>query len=94
MAERAAKSFGSCQGAALNQLGWKSTKSAVYQKPDQSAMERCEAAALKRWSWVTIQLVSTPPPLPPVTASLLGSAQPFFTISSTPRSRSVASSPG
>ena len=38
--ERAAKSFGSSHGAALNQLGVNSVKSAVYQKPAQSAIDR------------------------------------------------------
>ena len=46
--ERAAKSCGSSHGALRNQVGWNSVKSAVYQKPHQSAMSRCETAALKR----------------------------------------------
>jgi hypothetical protein len=36
-------------------------------------MERCETAAAKRSVWVMAQLVSTPPPLPPVMPSRLGS---------------------
>jgi hypothetical protein len=47
-------------------------KSAVYQKPAQSAIERCETAAAKRSVCVIVQLVSTPPPLPPVTPSFVG----------------------
>jgi hypothetical protein len=65
--------LGSSQGAPWNQVGWKRVKSAVYQKLDQSAIERWEAAAAKRSVWVTIQLVRMPPPLPPVTPSRLGS---------------------
>ena len=44
----------------------------MYQKSAQSAMERCDTAALKRVVWPITQLVSNPPPLPPVTPSLSG----------------------
>ena len=45
--ERAAKSCGSSHGALRNQVGWNSVKSAVNQKPHQSAMSRCETARLE-----------------------------------------------
>ena len=73
MAERAAKSADSSNGAPRNQRGVKSVKSAVYHQDAQSAIERCETAAAKRSVWVMIQLVRTPPPLPPVTPSRFGS---------------------
>ena len=56
--ERAAKSCGSSQGAPLNQLGVNWLKSATYQKADQSEIERCATAALKRSVWVIAQLVA------------------------------------
>jgi hypothetical protein len=43
--ERAAKSCGSSHGALRNHVGWNSVKSAVNQKPYQSAMSRCATAA-------------------------------------------------
>ena len=67
--ERALKSSGSSNGALRNHVGWKSVKSAVYQKFDQSAMSRCATAAAKRSVCPTTQFVSSPPPLPPVTPS-------------------------
>src|SRR6185503_12697816 len=53
--ERFAKSSGSSHGAPRNHVGVNSVKSAVYQKPAQSAMERCETAAAKRCVWPTVQ---------------------------------------
>src|SRR5262245_65102933 len=67
MGERLTKSSGASHGAPRNQVCWKSVKSAVYQKPAQSAIERCDTAALKRVVCPTVQFVNTPPPLPPVT---------------------------
>ena len=87
--DRAAKSAGSSQGAPRNHRGVKSVKSAVYQKPAQSAMERWATAAAKRGVWVIVQLVRMPPPLPPVTPSRFGSTYPRRTISSTPAMRSL-----
>ena len=60
---------GSSKGGALNQFGWKSMKSAVYHHDAQLEMSRCDTAAAKRLVCVTVQSVSTPPPLPPVTPS-------------------------
>ena len=45
--ERAAKSCGSSQGAFRNQVGWNWVKSAVNQKPYQSAMSRCDDGGLE-----------------------------------------------
>src|ERR1039457_6747850 len=73
MGERSLKSASCSQGAPRNQKAVNRVKSAVYQKSRQSAMDRCETAALKRVVWPMVQLVSTPPPLPPVTPSLPGS---------------------
>ncbi len=87
--ERFANSAGSSKGAFRNQVGVKSVKSAVYQKFAQSEMSRWLTAALKRLVWVTTQLVSSPPPLPPVTARRVSSMYPFFRISSTPAIRSL-----
>ncbi|OLB61818.1 MAG: hypothetical protein AUI11_08050 [Acidobacteria bacterium 13_2_20CM_2_66_4] len=72
-----------------NHVGWNSVKSAVNQNPYQSAMSRCATAALKRCVCVIVQLVSSPPPLPPVTPSRFASMYPFFSISSTPAIRSL-----
>src|SRR3954471_2355646 len=58
---------GFSHGAPENQVGLNSVKSAEYQRPVQSAMELGEPAAANRCVWPTIQFVSTPPPLPPVT---------------------------
>src|SRR6478752_6672685 len=71
--DRAAKSAGSSHGALRNHDGVYCVKSAVYQKPDQSAIERIDTAAAKRVVCVIVQLVSSPPPLPPVTPSRFGS---------------------
>src|SRR3954454_19559590 len=81
--------FGFSHGAAENHVGLNSVKSAAYQNPDQSAMERCDTAAAKRLVWVTIQLVSTPPPLPPVAPIFVESMYPRFTTASTPAIRSL-----
>jgi len=43
----------------------------------------CTTAALKRSVLPTIQLVSPPPPEPPVTNSLFGSAMPWAMTAST-----------
>src|ERR1039458_4315385 len=67
MGERSLKSASCSQGAPRNQKAVNRVKSAVYQKSRQSAMDRCETAALKRVVWPMVQLVRTPPPLPPVT---------------------------
>ena len=48
---------------------------AAYAKDLQSAIERCDTAAAKRWVCVIVQLVNTPPPLPPV-SSLAIAPQP------------------
>ncbi len=48
MGDRSLKSASCSQGAPRNQNGVNSVKSAVYQKSRQSAMDRCETAALKR----------------------------------------------
>src|SRR5215813_14084081 len=87
--ERLTKSSGSSHGAPRNHVGWKSVKSAVYQKPAQSAIERCDTAALKRFVCPTVQFVNTPPPLPPVTPKRLSSMYPRFRTSSTPAIRSL-----
>src|ERR1039458_8465381 len=68
MGERALKSASCSHGAPRNQVGVNSVKSAVYQKSVQSAMSRCDTAALKRCVWPITQFVSSPPPLPPVTS--------------------------
>src|ERR1039457_6249680 len=94
MGERSLKSASCSQGAPRNQKVVNRVKSAVYQKSRQSAMDRCETAALKRVVWPMVQLVSTPPPLPPVTPSLAWSTQPPATSSSTPAMRSLKSSRG
>ena len=49
MGERALKSASSRNGGALNHVGWKSVKSAVYHQSLQLAMSRCETAAAKRF---------------------------------------------
>src|SRR5262245_54954964 len=46
--ERAVKSAGSSHGALRNHDAVYCVKSAVYQKPDQSAIERIDTAAAKR----------------------------------------------
>src|SRR6202167_6186593 len=86
--DRSLKSASCSQGAPRNQKVVNRVKSAVYQKSRQSAMDRCETAVLKRVVCPTVQLVSTPPPLPPVTPSLSGSTQPRAISSSTPAIRS------
>src|SRR5262245_64561792 len=58
--ERAAKSAGSSQGAFRNHEAVYWEKSAVNQKPYQSAMSRCETAAANRVVCVTVQFVSNP----------------------------------
>src|SRR5579864_3696826 len=92
--DRLVKSSGSSKGAPRNQRGVNRVKSAAYHHAAQSAIERCETAAAKRSVWVIVQLVSRPPPLPPVTPNRLGSASPRRTSSSTPAIRSLKSSPG
>ena len=67
MGERLATSAGSSTGAVRNQVGLNSQTSAVYQKVVQSELSRSYTAALNRLVCVTTQLVSSPPPLPPVT---------------------------
>ena len=52
-------------------------KSAVYHQASQSAIDRCDTAALKRSVWPMTQFVSRPPPLPPVTPSRLESMNPL-----------------
>src|SRR2546426_4763473 len=58
--ERARNSSGSRNGVERNHDGWKSVKSAVYQKLSQSATSRWDAAAAKRCVWPTVQSVSRP----------------------------------
>src|SRR5580700_8421249 len=70
-------------GAPSNQVGWNSVKSAVYHQFDQSVISRCATAALNRFVCVTVQSVSNPPPLPPVTPIFAGSTEPIFTTAST-----------
>src|SRR3954463_11055686 len=67
---------GFSHGAPENQVGLNRVKSAEYQKPVQSAIERCETAAANRWVCPMIQFVSTPPPLPPVTPVRVESTYP------------------
>ena len=64
-------------------------KSAVNQNPYQSAMSRCDTAAAKRVVCVTVQFVSSPPPLPPVTPSFVRSMYGRLMTSSTPAIRSL-----
>ena len=87
--ERFAKSAGSSNGALRNQVGVNSVKSAVYQKLVQSEISRWLTAALKRFVWVTTQLVRRPPPLPPVTPIFVSSMYPRLRISSTPAIKSL-----
>src|SRR5947199_7304649 len=71
--ERALKSASCSQGAPRNHIGVNRVKSAVYQKSRQSAIERCDTAALNRSVWPITQFVRTPPPDPPVTHMRFGS---------------------
>ena len=94
MGERPANSFCSCHGGPVNQLGENSVKSAEYHHASQSAMDRCDTAALKRVVLVSAQLVSSPPPLPPVTPRRAGSTKPRATTASSAAIKSRWSSPG
>src|SRR3954471_3873338 len=87
--DRAAKSARSWNGVPRNHIGWNIVKSAEYHHAAQSDISRCDTAALKRSVCVTTQLVSNPPPLPPVTPSLFGSTHPRLITSSTPAIKSL-----
>src|SRR5882762_4211621 len=87
--ERDRNSCGLWNGVSRNQVGRKSVKSAVYQKPSQLATSRCDTAAAKRCVWPTVQSVSKPPPEPPVTPSLVESTQPRLINESTAIIRSL-----
>ena len=88
MGERREKSLPSRQGGPANHLGVKSVKSAEYHHAAQSAIDRCETAALNRVVRVSAQLVSRPPPLPPVTPIRVVSTYPRPTTSSSAAIRS------
>jgi hypothetical protein len=77
------------EGRAAEPARVKSVKSAVYHQRAQSEIERCDTAAAKRSVCVIVQLVSTPPPLPPVTPERFESTTPRLISSSTPAIRSL-----